>query len=168
MVVELFDYTCPHCRQMHAYLADVRRRFKGQLAVIVLPMPMNRNCNPYVQLDEPMYKDACELARLAWAVWYAKPAAFGTFHAWLMDSKAPPSVAAARSKAEELVGSAALSESLADERIEGQIKAAGYIYKLAGLGEIPKLLSERYVTSGEPASADELAQSLAKQLDLKP
>jgi len=168
IVLELFDYTCPHCRQMHHYLSEVRARYGAQLVLIVLPMPMNKHCNPYVQLDDPQYKDACDFARLAWAVWYAKPAAFAAFHDWLLQSVDPPSVAAARRKAEELVGRDELETGLADERIDRQIAAAGRIYQLAGLGTIPKLLGEGFVNSGLPANADELAKTLAKQLDLRP
>ena len=91
VIVELFDYTCPHCRRLHRYLSEARRRYGPRLAVAVLVTPMDPSCNPYVH--EPATEPgSCQLARIAVAVWQNRPAAFSAFHEWLMESEAIPSV----------------------------------------------------------------------------
>ncbi len=46
--VELFDYTCPHCRATQRAIKGAREALKDDLAVIVLPVPLSRQCNDTV------------------------------------------------------------------------------------------------------------------------
>jgi len=173
VIVELFDYTCPHCRQLHRYLSQARRRYGPQLAVAVLVAPMDPRCNRYVH--EPATEPgSCELARLAVAVWQRRPAAFATFHEWLMESTETRSLEAARARVIEILGEGildlpadVLDRALADDAITREIEADNRLYQLAGAGTIPKLLTERLIIAGQPASAEKLFEVLEKQVGLQ-
>jgi uncharacterized membrane protein/protein-disulfide isomerase len=169
IVVELFDYTCPHCRKLHHYLNEARDRYGIQLGVAVLVTPMDPACNRYVH-DPPLgaARSACELARLSLAVWHTKPEAFAEFHEWMMGSSEIPTIEAARDRANEILGADGLELALADEAVERELQADNRLYELAGAGTIPKLLSEGSIISGEPASAQQLFEVLEKQLGLVP
>ena len=43
--VEMYDYTCPHCRNTHRAIRGAFDRFGDDLAVIALPVPLDRKCN---------------------------------------------------------------------------------------------------------------------------
>ena len=68
ILVKYFDYTCQSCRTMEKDLAVLMQTYPGQVAVIVLPTPLNRACNPYVSAGND-HEHACELARLGLAFW---------------------------------------------------------------------------------------------------
>ncbi len=168
IIVEMFDYTCHHCRHLHHLMEQARQRYGSQLAIVLLPNPMNSSCNRYVKVDQAPHREACHYARLALAVWNAKPKAFEQFHEWLMDPTDVPSVEDARDKAAELIGEELLSAALADKKISRQIEADGQIYHEAGHGAIPKLMTEKFVAAGQPQSAEQLYEVFETQLGLTP
>ena len=65
VVVELMDYTCPHCRKMHALVQQALERYGDQLAVVIMPIPLELECNPMVTSTDPMHRGACKISRLA-------------------------------------------------------------------------------------------------------
>ncbi len=168
IVVEMFDYTCHHCRQLHRFMQQARQRYGSQLAIVLLPNPMNKSCNRYVTVDQPAHKEACHYAHLALAVWNVKPKSFEAYHEWLMEPKDVPTVEEARDKAAEMIGESALAAALAGDTISRQIEANGLVYHLAKRGAIPKLMTERFVAAGQPPSAEQLFQMLEKQVGVRP
>lgn len=85
IVVKYFDYTCASCRNMEGDLEALFAKHPGEVAVIVLPTPLNRACNPYLQEGVPDHENACELARLGLAVWRAQPESFEKAHKVLFE-----------------------------------------------------------------------------------
>jgi protein-disulfide isomerase len=166
VVVELFDYTCPHCRLLDGYLAEARRRYGDQLTVLPLVVPLHPECNAYVDSVKPGKEHACAYARLALAVWRTKPDAFEAFHRWLLDSA--PSPEAARQRAAELLGAEGLDQALADERLRDEIAANVKVYMQLGGGLLPKLIYRDHVTEGKPASARQLFDFLEDDVGLPP
>jgi protein-disulfide isomerase len=156
VVALLFDYTCSSCRAMHPYLVQARQRYGAQLAVVLLPVPMDPACNPFVQTARPGHENACRYARLALAVWKVSPAAFEAFHQWLMEPAEVPALAAAHDRAAELVGAEALDRALADGELDRQLATICRVYEAAGKGLIPKLVYDRGTATGKPAHAQEL------------
>src|SRR5258705_13446421 len=121
VLVCLFDYCCPHCQATHGYLLEVMNRHPNEIAIIAMPMPMDNSCNPKIEETEPRFKHSCELAHLALALWRAKPEAFAEFDRWLFDSDMPREPEAARLKAANLAGAAAIDQALADPWVDQQI-----------------------------------------------
>ncbi len=168
VVVEMFDYTCHHCRDLHQQMKQARERYGKQLAVVLLVNPMNKSCNRYVQVDQPAHREACHYARLSLAVWNTAPEEFAGYHEWLMEPKEVPSVEEARDQAAKLISVAGLNAALADKTIARQIEANGEIYHLAKHGPIPKLMNEKFVASGPLKDAAQLFEVLEKFADVRP
>jgi hypothetical protein len=169
LLVVLFDYCCPHCRATHGYLLNGLTSHKNELAVLVLPTPLNTKCNPYWEETEPRFEHACELARLALAVWRADRAAFPAFDAWLFEPEQPRDPAEARRRAEQLVTAVALERALGDPWIDHQIEHNVTAYHNSGAERVPVILSPgmRSIV-GRPESETQLFQLLDKELSLRP
>lgn len=84
VVVEMFDYTCPHCRELHVELTKAKRRYRDQVVVVVMPVPLEKRCNRYLPKARPQNRGACKLAALSLAVADVSPAKFARYHDWLM------------------------------------------------------------------------------------
>ena len=162
----LFDYCCPHCRAAHGYLAEGLDRFEGKFAVVMLPMPLNADCNPAWEETEPRFKDSCQLARLALAVHIAEPEKFPEFDAWLFEPEMPRGADEARAEAERLVTAEKLEAALADPRIDARIAADtaafGRLQKTnPDAAALPIIMSPGFSTLvGRHESAEELFESL--------
>jgi uncharacterized membrane protein len=164
-VVLLFDYCCPHCRRTHAHLLELRRQHPGRFSLVLLPVPLNRECNPHVEETEERFQSACELARLALALWRVDRSRFTEFDQWLFGSDAPRSPAAARGEAERLVGAMALAAALRDPWIAERIRADVEAFQVSGVDAIPVLLAPAAGgVSGRVEDAAALRQVLSDQL----
>lgn len=173
VIIELFDYACPHCRHMHHRLDAVRKRFGAALAILTLPVPLNPDCNPNIKDYKSGFSDACKLAELALAVWLSDPAAFEPMHQWLLVSEKVPSFSDARRHAENLVDADALAEALADPWVKRQIRADVMLHeRTSGIenrnATLPKLIHRLGIATGLPQTATALARELERTLGIKP
>jgi len=168
VVVKLFDYTCKHCRRLHGFLEEARQRYGSQLAVVVLPVPMNTDCNRFVDFTHEDHRKACDYARLALAVWRIDRGKFEAYHHWLMASTRPPPVLEATIRAEELVGREALQQARDGPEVAQAIECYTRLFGQIR-GAIPKLiLANRHVTKGEANDAREIFDLLEQYLDIAP
>ena len=104
VVVEMLDYGCRHCRQLHPRLMAARERYGSQLCIVLWFVPLESKCNDYMDPGYKGHRDSCEYARLAYSVWQLAPEKFPEFHNWLMAGRSPRSVSEARQRAMSLVG----------------------------------------------------------------
>ncbi len=124
VLVLMFDYACPHCRQTHGVLRDYVAAGAGRsIVVVAAPTPVHRGCNPFALEEMPArFEESCELARIALAVHAADPAAFETFDAWMFEPRTPRSARDARAKAVELVGGEAFDAAYGDPAVAAAIE----------------------------------------------
>jgi uncharacterized membrane protein len=166
-MVKLFDYTCDHCRELHAMLEVAEQKLGGELPMVLICVPMNTKCNPYASVNDEKHEKACELARLAIAVWQIRPEKFAGFHRWLMTGPQPPEPATAQSKAAQLVGADALQRALAEEAVAAQLAENCRLYSVvrdhARDGSIPKLIFPSAIASGLPSGQKQLELLLRAQ-----
>jgi uncharacterized membrane protein len=166
VMVSLFDYTCRHCREMHELLATVERRYGERLAVIALPMPLDAECNRFIPQTPPAHANACGYARLALAVWRARPDAFQTFDDWLFQGEAPPDLGAAHAKARELVGADPLGRALSDSWVARQLATNTELYRANAehvkSEQMPQIMVGDMAAAGTPPSADDIVRLLEK------
>ena len=158
-VAVLFDYTCAACRAAHASLTAAVGRPGSNLALVLVPTPLDPACNPAVDRLRPEHVNACLYARYALAVWKAAPEKFAAYDAWLMagGGSLPPPIDEARRQAEILVGGGVILRELATPELDLALHQAGRIYQTLEAGEIPKLLLPRSMLSGSfgpPAQLD--------------
>ncbi|MBN2684509.1 MAG: vitamin K epoxide reductase family protein [Pontiellaceae bacterium] len=172
IVYLLFDYKCPHCQQIHLMLNEVVRRFDNTVAFVLCPSPLDRKCNPYIVADADPYKDSCELAKIALAVWFADRDQFPTFENWMFsfesgDRWLPRTLDEAESKAVELVGSEAFTAALNDPWVEQYLQTSVQIYGRTvqnGKGGVPRMVfSNRWVVP-QPYDTDDLISILSEGL----
>jgi uncharacterized membrane protein len=161
----MFDYCCPHCRRTHEYLLEALQRHPAQLAIICLPMPRDADCNPAIVETEARFEHACELARLALAVWQARPEAFAEYDRWLFAPAQPPDPAAARAKAEELVPAERLAAALEDDQTRQRIERNVRAYNDSQIAYLPVIMSPGMDTIvGRPESRDALLEVLEQEV----
>ncbi|MEK6237044.1 MAG: vitamin K epoxide reductase family protein, partial [Planctomycetales bacterium] len=171
LLVLCFDYCCPHCRATHGYLKSGLKNHKRELAVVALPTPLNEACNPHWSYTSDRFKDSCELARLALAVWIADPDAFPGFDDWLYEPETPRSAADARREAERLVTAAALDKALADPSVDDRLlRNAGAFEQVQKMfpdhgGSLPVILAVNIGSFvGRPESEAALFAKLKEEL----
>ncbi len=168
VVVEMLDYSCRHCRQVYQHLKQAHQRYGSQFVVVVLPVPMNKDCNEYVSFTQPDHVDACHYARLAVAVWLADPKKYPLYHDWLLEPPRPPSVADATAHAAELVGREALESALHSPQVEQVLARNRRLYHLLGEGVLPKLVIGRYMSSGQIQYPETVFGMLEDYLGIRP
>ncbi len=149
--VVLADYTCHHCKNLHHHLNKAAKRYGDQFAFLVLPVPMDAKCNPHVYHTDDRHYFACELARLALAVWKADPSKFEEFDDWLFNAPGDSSRTdkASRAEAERLIGKPALDKALASGEPDEILKMTTRVYSAAGLGRIPKMMIREFRIEGQ-------------------
>lgn len=158
--VEMFDYTCPHCRNTHHTIAGAQKKYGDDLAIFVLPVPLENACNPAASGGG--HPGACELARIAIAVWRIDPSKFQTFHDWMFQSTRSES--AARQFAETLVDKERLKTEMTSG-VPGQyISRHVSLYQRVGSGQVPKLIFPATTMQGEVNSVTTLCQAIEREL----
>ncbi len=164
LFVEMFDYTCPHCRATHQALRGAMERYGDDLAVIALPVPMDGSCHSPNLANHSYTSGGCELARLAVAVWRVDAKKFLQFHNWLFESSYARNSTEARQYAAQLVGEEALRKELAQPWCGKYVAKHVELYQRSGSGSIPKLLFPKSTLSGEVSSAETLCQIIEREL----
>jgi uncharacterized membrane protein/protein-disulfide isomerase len=164
--VEMFDYTCPHCRKTHQTMKQMEQQDAegaADIAVIALCVPMNNQCNGTVRVTNAQHASACELGNLAVAVWRVDSSKFSEFHDWLFEGPVAPSAQQARLKAASMVSKERLDKELASG-IPGKFIARHVqMYQKIGGGTIPKILFPRTTLSGEIGSPQTLRDLINRQ-----
>ena len=82
-VALLYDYQCPHCREIHGMLEEIVDHYGGALCFVLCPTPLSQACNPYILGDTDRFEGSCALTRQALGLWNIDPALFRSFDAWL-------------------------------------------------------------------------------------
>jgi len=144
-VMMLFDYACPHCRDVHQVVRNGTAERPAML-MVWLPVSIWPGCNDMFTSMGERFAHSCELAELALAVHAIDRQAFFTFDRWLFDwpGDGPRDLAAARARAGELVGDAALQRELNSgrpgEALQRNIDVFRAIAEAGGARIVPTLL----------------------------
>ena len=169
LMVSLFDYTCHHCRTMHERLLEVWHTWSNELAIIVLPMPLDPQCNPTMNRPHPDHINACFFGRLGLAVVRANRSKSASFDEFVFKPERPPGTNEAMMFAEQLVGADALKRALADPWVEAQLRQGVAIYEIsyrAGQGSMPQSIIGNRIAVGLMRKED-LDRILGEEFGLK-
>jgi len=174
-LVIFFDYTCSSCRRVHAYLDRAEERFgKDNYLLVMLPTPLNPDCNRHFKEEMSDHRNACLFASLGFALWAADREKFYEYDRWMIESgsaRYPPDADAARAKAAELLGEDALAEALSDPQINESIERVCEIWNVfkAKTGvSMPKMLwANGTMTTGAAGSEFELFDMMQERLGLE-
>lgn len=168
VLVKYFDYTCAACREMHDDLDLLLEKYPKQLCIVVLPVPLNKRCNPNLPIGVHDHAKACEFARLGLQVWRADPQKFAEFHDWLFGNNAVP-VEAAEAMAASLVGDENLPAEN-DSWVDAVQKQNVADYKIFAQDTpvMPKLaIKDAMMMQGVTRNVEELEDLLKKRLNLR-
>ena len=168
VMVEYFDYTCEACRQMHRYLERAVANHPQKLAVIVLPIPLDRGCNENLPKGLSSHENACELARLGLMVWRADPTMFAEYHRNLFENQGMP-IEVADALAVSLVGEENMSKEH-DAWVDAVLaqNIADYQWLIRKTPVMPKLLlKDSVMVQGLIADQSELDSLLLEHLGLQ-
>ncbi len=157
IIIEQFDYTCHFCRDLHNLLLKAIEAHPADLAVLMMPVPMDMACNPMMKATPPEHVNACVYARYAMAVFRAAPEKFAELDEWLFQPTRPWDLELTKMKAESLAGGPEkLAAALEDPWMAKRHNEALAIYNAASQGQLPKMLFERAVVSGPIPSYEQL------------
>ena len=168
----LFDYTCHHCRDLHGFIRTAIDQFDGQLSCLMIPMPLDANCNAQFKRTHPNHVDACKYAKICLAVQQIAPAKYDAFDRWLFTNhKATKPLANVRKHAASLVGAAALNKAVASATVQQQLQQNIRAYELNSKNGkkslMPQTIIKDQVIFGPPPSDAALQSILKKILGLK-
>lgn len=171
IAVTLFDYTCAHCRTQHGLLKRVQASFGNDLAIVLLPMPLDASCNPLLSRTNPDHVNACAYARIGMAVWRTRPEVMMAYENWFFEPVKPRPVAEVRAKAIEVTGRADFDAVLADPWIDNWLKLGIDLFKAnwdrTGHNFLPMLNIGPVLSAGQIKSEAELYGLLEQHLGLK-
>ena len=167
VILELFDYTCPHCRDLHKHLHKVTEHYGDQLVIVAFPVPLNSSCNPSILHDSPKHQDACVYAKYSLAVCAQDPTKFQEFHDWMMKGEKQPSLARARAEAEKLIETGSLNDAINQPRVQEWLDDGIKLYKFTRLGGIPKLIAGKKVVTIKHTTLPDLLAFLEGNLGIK-
>jgi len=122
ILVKYFDYTCTSCLEVEGDLEKLMEKHPGEVAVLVLPTPINRACNPHLTSNMTNHEHACELARLGLAAWKAAPDQFAKAHKILF-SRPVVDGKSARERLTLFIPAAKLDAALADPWVDRVLKS---------------------------------------------
>lgn len=160
ILVEYFDYQCPACRTMSGYLEALVAKYPKDVAVLLLPMPLDADCNPHAPAAS-QHPGSCTIARIALAVWKQHPESFAAFHHSLI---ADPSIDSARKLAENAISNET------DPWIEDLLRAniADWHAFSSTTNKLPKLLvRDKRILHGLPSGEADFIRVMASELGLQ-
>jgi len=168
VIVELADYTCHQCRDLHRALTKMHAKYGDQLTVVVLPCPLKKSCNKAVIHEEAVHKFACDLARLSIAVWLDAPTRFPEFHDWLMTGPDAPTADQALQRALQIVPVERLRERIAgravNDRIVNYTSLYGFLLKNDNKLGLPLQFVGSAHAAGMPSDEQKMFQFWEKHL----
>jgi uncharacterized membrane protein len=171
VILEFFDYGCPHCRQLHELMTKARKRYGDQVAVVTFPWPLEARCNKLVYRTKPKSRGSCRIAELALATFQANADAFPLLHDFIMTGENLPQYTAVLLKAQELVGQNELDKALRSQKPAGKLQQ--YVDLLAALSQgrklgLPTQIVGDTLFSGPLETVDDVAKIWEENLGIKP
>jgi uncharacterized membrane protein len=168
-MIVMSDYTCEHCRVMHRMLERLVNRSGDQIGVIVLPVLLDPQGNPFLppSVTHPLPQDRA-LTQMALSVFCAKPAAFAEMNRWLFAEDRVRDESESRAYAGRLIGAAALRSAENDPRNQ-QITLTGCeLFARTGSGMLPKMLIGSAQISGTVEDESVLSPAMKREWAIAP
>lgn len=176
IVVEMVSYDCPHCRKMHPIIHDAVDRYGDQVALLVMPVPLDRDCNSLITDPTLHHPGACGTTRLILGLAHLNPSVFGKFHDFLMTGKdEPPDMSEIIPKAYGLANPDKLRELSrgpeVQKQMEGYVKFFGKLLdqnKGAKSFGLPVQILGDKVMSGSVEKPEDVFKAWEENLGVKP
>jgi uncharacterized membrane protein len=176
IVIEMVSYDCLHCRKMHGMMKDVLARYGDQVALLVMPVPLDRGCNKLITDPTVSHPSACGTARMACGIAKLDPPSFAKFHEFLMTGKEkPPAMGKIVPKAYSLVNGEQLRTLTRGpeikKQIEGYVDLYGQLQSQSRSGKafgLPVQILGDKVVSGSIEKPEDIHKAWEENLGVKP
>lgn len=168
VMVEYFDYRCAACRKMSGYLEALIRKHPEKVAVLLLPVALERSCNSAMAPADEDHPGSCELARLALAVWKARPEQFAAFHSKVLTNP-DMEPEAAKALAARILGAPELNAALQNPAIAAMLATHVLDWKVLSTStrKLPKLIvRDRRILHGLPSNEADFLRVMEQELGL--
>jgi protein-disulfide isomerase len=151
-VAHFFDFTCPACRRFHSTLMSTYQTYENQTTLIMVPVPLDSECNPSIKETAYIHQNACAFAKIGLAIWRSSPQAYKSYDEFLFREPYPPSLEAARDFADHLVGKDAMDRSLVDPEMMAVLQKGLQMFYSQAFEQksIPALVTGNQVFTGFP------------------
>ena len=101
---ELCQTNPDNLQDKKAHIREALDRYGDQLAVIILPVPLELECNKLVPATDPIHRGSCKISRTVLALAEVDPSKFLDFHNFLLaEEEEPPTSSQAVFRAFRLV-----------------------------------------------------------------
>lgn len=176
IVIEMVSYDCPHCRKMYPFIHEALEKYGDQVALLVMPIPLDKECNSLVTDPTLLHPGACGTTRLVLGLARLNPSGFGKFHDFLMaDKDKPPGMEKIVPKAYGLTNPDKLREVKQSpetkKQMEGYVKLYGKLMEQnkseKSFGLPVQILGDK-VMSGSVEKADDVFKAWEENLGVKP
>ncbi len=167
VIVEMIDYTCKHCRQMHPRLQKARERYGDDLGIVICHVPLSVECNDHFPPGKKGRPTACEYARMAINVWQHAPEHFVEFHEFLMEGRSPPPLGEAKQRAMSLAGAKVLLDDRMKSGTINRLRKQCDAWSEFDSG-LPILLFGDTAVTGGGKTDEELFANLEQRLGIEP
>ena len=170
IVLELFCYTRKQCRALHPQMKQAQTRYgRENFAIVVLPSPLNIECNHIVVRALHEHRYACSYAEYGLAVAAADMDKFEEFHNWLMTGEQPPLPLRSTRKS---LRNGRKGENFDTARKEPESKDwitdGVTIFKHVDADAIPQIITNKRKSAIIPTSVENLYTGLDQMTGLKP
>lgn len=161
----VFDYGCPHCREMHALLEQMQQD-QGGFVIVPLPVSIALERNAHLNSVAEQFLDSYDLATLSLAVAAIDRQQWVAFDRWLFKTDSYRTAGEARTKAEELVGQAVLAQQLTGDNLARHHAAIDRNIELLALIPEPDRSIPLTTSPGAPSHLTERVYRFQPILDL--
>lgn len=176
IAIEMVSYDCPHCRKMYPLIHEALDRYGDQVALLIMPIPLDKDCNSLVTDPTIHHPGACGTTRLVLGVARLNPSDFGRFHDFLMANKdKPPGMEKIVPKAYGLTNPDKLRELRqspeTQKQMEGYVKLYGKLMeqnKSAKSFGLPVQILGDKVMSGSVEKVEDVFKAWEENLGVKP
>ncbi|HVT28429.1 MAG TPA: vitamin K epoxide reductase family protein [Lacipirellulaceae bacterium] len=175
IAIEMVSYSCPHCRKMYTTMQHALHRYGDQVALLILPEPLDSECNRLVTRLDASHQGDCMIAKLCVGIAKINPSAFATFHNFLMSTKdAPPTMDLVIPKAYVLAKRNQLRALMHGDKLTKQLD--GYIDLYDQLQKqshnpkfgLPVQILGDYIMTGSVESEADVFKAWEEHLGVKP
>ena len=177
VIIEMVSYNCPHCRKMHALMEQALAHYGDQVAILVMPVPLDKDCNKLITDPTISKRALCGTARLAISVARLNASEFPKLHDFLMsgDKDEPPPMERIIPKAYGLVDSSRLRALMKSDEVNKQLDGYVDLYgKLQSQSRgsktfgLPVQILGDNVMSGEVEKVEDVYKAWEENLGVKP
>ncbi len=169
VLVEYFDFQCSSCRIMRRYLMSLVEKYPEDICVILLPVPLDRGCNPQLPPRVEGYDGSCEITRIALAVWQLDPEIYRDIHQKFLAENSLTS-SQAMDIACEKISRSQLDEAIRDPWIDELIRSniSHWTAFSSQNHQLPKLLiKDRRILHGLPSGEADFIRVMEQELGIQ-